>query len=107
MGVYEASPRTQNMASPKSHFLKKKISTDLSEILMGDVKLLLDNVLKAYLQYIPQFLSYQENPEGSIICPPPPPNGAGVNNSASVDYILNMNMHSIKRLGVVNNLSLH
>ena len=44
--------------------LKKKISTDIYEILATDVKLTLGKVPKVLRRYLLPFLSYQENPAG-------------------------------------------
>ena len=56
--------------SLKRHFLKK-ISTDFSKILLVDVKLMLDKLLKILQRYLLLFLSYRENTGGGKIYPPP------------------------------------
>ena len=48
----------------------KNISTDLSEILSEDVKLMPNKVLKVSRQYLLLFLSYRENKVGGNIYPP-------------------------------------
>ena len=55
----------------KHHFLKE-FSTDFSEILVEDVKLMPEQVLIVSRRYLPPFLSYRENPAGGggRICPP-------------------------------------
>ena len=64
-------PKSRNMTSLKRHFLKN-FSTDFSEILLEDVKLMLDKVLKVSCRYLMSFLSYRENTGGGNIYPPPP-----------------------------------
>ena len=56
-------PKSWNITSLKRHFLKK-ISTDFSETLLEDVKLMLDKVLKVLRRYLMSFLSYRENTGG-------------------------------------------
>ena len=68
-------PTLRNMTSLKRHFLQK-LSTDFSEILLADIKLMLKKVLKVWRRYLLQFLSYRENPTGGDIRPPPQ-RGAG------------------------------
>ena len=61
------------MTSLKRSFSKKKkISTDFSDILVGDVKMMLGKVLKVSRRYMPPFLSYRENPSGGRRNSPPP-----------------------------------
>ena len=66
-------PKSRNMTSLKRHFLKN-FSTDLSEILMVDTKLMLEKVLKVSCRHLLPFLSYRENPAGgggqNLILPP-------------------------------------
>ena len=69
----------RNMTSLKRHFLKF-FSTDFSEILAADVKLMLWKVLKVLRRYLLPFLSYRENPAGGDIRPPPQ-RGAGLTGS--------------------------
>ena len=65
--------------SLKCHFLKN-LSTDFSEILVEDVKLMLVTVLKVSRRYLPPFVRYRENPAGGgQYLPPPPPVGRGLN----------------------------
>ena len=56
-------PKSRNMTSLKCHFLKK-LSTDFSEILLEDVKLMPNKVLKVSRRYLLSFLSYRENTGG-------------------------------------------
>ena len=55
----------------KTPFSQKKNSTDSSEIMAADVKLMLRKVLKVPCRYLPPFLGYRENPVGGRLCPPP------------------------------------
>ena len=56
----------------KTRFSLKKFPVDLSEISVGDAKLMPDNVLEVYRRYLLLFLSYRENTGegGGNISPP-------------------------------------
>ena len=70
------------MTSLKRYFLKT-FSTDFSEILLADIKSMLEKVSKVLHLYLPPFLSYRENPEGGQNLPPPP-SGAHVKGGSCV-----------------------
>ena len=63
-------PKSWNMTSLKHNFLKH-FSTDISEILSDDVKLMPKKVLRVPSRYLLSFLSYLENMGGDNIYPPP------------------------------------
>ena len=62
------------MASLKRHFPpSKKIYTDLRAILMDDVKLVSDKIIKFSIRHLPSILSWRENPGvwQNLLLPPP------------------------------------
>ena len=52
-------PKYQNLTSLRRHFLRN-FPADFSQILMEDVKLVLDMALNCSRRYLPLFLSYRE-----------------------------------------------
>ena len=56
------------MTSLKRHFIKT-FSTDVFEILLEDVKLMPDKVLKVSCRYLLHFFSFRENTGGGNIPP--------------------------------------
>ena len=54
----------------RTTFSQKFLKLFLSETLVGEVKSLLDKVLKVLRQYLLLFLSYRENTGGGVIFPP-------------------------------------
>ena len=62
----------------KTLYSQKKLSTDFSEILVADVKLMPGKVLIVLRRYLPPFLGYQENPAGGGAIFAPSPSGARV-----------------------------
>ena len=55
----------------KTPFSQKIIDGLFSENFVEDGKLMPETILKDSRQYLPPFLSYQENPEGADFDPPP------------------------------------
>ena len=58
---------------------------DFSDILVGDVKLMLGKVLKVSRRYLPPFWSFRENLAGGRYSPPPPPAGRGLSRSVTLN----------------------
>ena len=60
-----------------TQFFKKTTRLIFSEILMKDVKLMLEKVRKVSRRYLALFLNYRENPAGGEAESAPPPPGRG------------------------------
>ena len=70
-------PKIAEHDVPKTQFSQKFLDRFFSEILIEDVKLIPNKVLKLSRRYLMSFLSYRENTGGGKIYPSP--NGARIN----------------------------